>query len=758
MNLILRNKYSLLLLIAIGTVLFAIGITSLRINFSFEDFYTKDDEEFVYYAAFQDLFYEDQNYMIYLALQSPSEDIFDLDFLQKSDAVFEQIGALAGIDSLISGTRFPQIKRRGLSFSSQPYLQFESEEAIAASQDRISEDSSMIGLFITRDKQYICGYVFIDQEIFDKRERDYLSEKILSTLDESGYEYIVSGIPFIRTRYVEVIGQELAIFLSLSVVLILSILFLTYRNFWGVMIPTAAILISLVWILGLMGATGKSINLISNLMIPIIFVVGTSDVVHLITKYLRQVRSGISREEAMQVTLKEIGMALFLTSLTTSIGFASLLISRIPPIRDFGLYAAMGVMFTFLISIVLLPNALLYFRPDHFIQPKSLDANPVWDRWMDAIYEFTKHHAKLIALAFAGILIASGILIFYIPTDTYLIEDIGKNDPIRKSMEFFEEQSYGLRPFEMGIHVKQEGQQITDQAILVEIDKMEKWLDAQVDFSPFLSPASIVREANYLSHFSRERHRRIPQKQEEIDELLGLAQINGGQELIRRVVSEDGKTGRISSRIPDMGTDAFQTLYTRLDSFVQVSCDTTLFRYRATGHAYLTEHNLQYIRRSLLGGLGIAFVIVGIIMGLLFRSWKILLISMLPNVIPLILTGGVMGLFGITLTASTALVFVIAFGIAVDDTIHFLTRYRLEMQKGNSIEEAIRNTLHGTGKAMMITSLILMSGFAILLTSSFGGTWATGMFTALTIVFALLADLVLLPILLRWSHSTKTDS
>lgn len=752
MNLILRYKYSLLLLIAIGSVLFAIGIASLRINFSFEDFYTKDDEEFVYYAAFQELFYEDQNYMIYLALKSPSDNIFDSNFLQQADDVFEQISQLEGVDSLISGTRFPQVKRRGLSFSSTPYLEFGSEEEVLRSQDRIAKDSSMIGLFITRDRQYICGYAFIDQDIFDTRERDYLSEDIIASLDELGYEYIVSGIPFIRTRYVEVIGQELAIFLSLAVVLILSILFLTYRNFWGVMIPTVAILTALVWILGLMGATGKNINLISNLLIPIIFVVGTSDVVHLITKYLRQVRNGVAREEAMRVTLKEIGMALFLTSLTTSIGFASLLISRVPPIRDFGLYAALGVLFTFLISIVLLPNALLYLKPDRFIQPKSLDANPIWERWMEAVYLYTKDHARLIVLAFTTILIGSGIMIFYIPTDTYLIEDIGQNDPIRKSMEFFEEQSYGLRPFEMGIHVKQEGDQITDQAILAEIDKIERWLEAQIDFSPFLSPASIVREANYLSHFSRDRHRKIPDKQEDIDELLGLAQINGGEKLISRVVSEDGQTGRISSRIPDIGTDAFQELYQRLDSFVTVSCDTTLFSYRATGHAFLTEHNLQYIRRSLLGGLGIAFVIVGIIMGMLFRSWKILLISMLPNVIPLILTGGVMGLFGITLTASTALVFVIAFGIAVDDTIHFLTRYRLELQKGNSVEEAIRQTLHGTGKAMMITSLILMSGFGILLTSSFGGTWATGMFTALTIVFALLADLVLLPILLRWSE------
>ncbi|MEM9986829.1 MAG: efflux RND transporter permease subunit, partial [Bacteroidota bacterium] len=210
------------------------------------------------------------------------------------------------------------------------------------------------------------------------------------------------------------------------------------------------------------------------------------------------------------------------------------------------------------------------------------------------------------------------------------------------------------------------------------------------------------------------------------------------------------RMGRISSRLPDIGTNAFEEIYAGLDKFFQAQCDTTLFTYRATGHAYLTESNLVYVRQSLLGGLGIAFVVVGLIMGLLFQSWRMLLISMAPNVIRLLLTGGVMGAFGITLTASTSLVFVIAFGVAVDDTIHFLTRYRLERKRGADQDEAIRRTLLGTGKAMIITSLVLMAGFVMLLASDFGGTFNTGLFTGLTIIFALFADLLLLPVLIRW--------
>ncbi|MEM7656003.1 MAG: MMPL family transporter, partial [Bacteroidota bacterium] len=695
-------------------------------------------------------FVEDQNYMIYLALKSPSNDVFDQEFLQLADETFEGVANLKGIDSLVSATRFPQIKRKGMSFSAKPYFEFEDQAGINRSRKRIEKDSSMVGLFITRNYEYLCAYTFIDTAIFDSRERDLLSEQLEQQLESSGLEYVISGIPYIRTRYVSVIGEELAIFASTSIFLIILVLALTYRNIWGVLIPMIAVLLALVWILGLMGATGQHINLISNLLIPIMFVVGTSDVIHLVTKYLTEIRAGESRILAIRTTLREIGIALFFTSLTTAIGFASLLVSKVPPIRVFGLYAAIGVLFTFVISIVFLPNALLRLPKEQFLKTAALENNPIWERWLQRLYDLTTTRKNLIAGTFAVVLVGCLFLIPVIPTDTYLIEDIGKNDPIRKSLEFFEDNSYGLRPFELGIRVKDSSKSIMDREILVELDKMERWLEDQGEFSPFLSPASLVRETNYLSRFSREQHRRIPDTQEEIDELVSLTQLNGGDALWDRVVTKDGKDGRISSRLPDIGTDAFEVLYARLDSFVIAESDTNLFSYRATGHAFLTEHNLKYIRSSLLAGLSIAFVVVGLLMGLLFRSWRMLLVSMLPNVIPLLLTGGVMALFGITLTASTALVFVISFGIAVDDTIHFLTRYRLEISQGHTVDEAIRQTILGTGKAMLITSLILMGGFIVLVISDFGGTWAVGMFTALTIVFALLADLLLLPILLRW--------
>ena len=564
-------------------------------------------------------------------------------------------------------------------------------------------------------------------------------------LENSGFEYVMTGIPVIRTRYTKKLAEEMIMFVSISIVLIVLVLFLMYRNLWGIIIPVLVILGSLLWITGTMGWGGQPINLINNLLIPIIFVVGMSDVIHLITKYLDEMNGGISQEEAMRRTLDEIGLATLLTSVTTAIGFASLMVSRIPPIREFGFYASIGVLFTYIISIVVLPNAIMRLPAERFLRAKSLENHPIWHRLLGWVYGITTQKPKWV-LAISALIIASCLaLTTQISLDTYLLEDIGPRDPIRKSMEFFEAQSAGLRPFEMAIEVE-EGKNIADLAVLKEMEKIQNFLNQEGYFSPFLSPVTLFSQANSFYNGNLKRYQRLPSDQATVDEILSFVRLNDNSNFLHKVMNTEKGIARMSARMPDVGTGKFSDLTERLDTFIATSCDTTLFTHHITGHAYLTDGNLLYLRRSLLGGLGIAFIIIGIIMGLLFKSWRMLLISMIPNIIPLIITGGIMGLMGIKLTASTAIVFVISFGIAVDDTIHFLTRYKLERNLGKSQQEAIRETILGTGKAVIITSLVLMSGFVLLLASDFGGTFNTGLFTALTIIFAMLADLFLLPI------------
>ncbi len=748
MEYILRNRRLLLIAMSLMTIILAVGVLQLRIDFSFDSFYPKNDPEYKYYIAYQELFSEEQNFIIEIAVKSTSEDIFDQHFLTRVDSIFSIMKSLPGVDSMVSATDAVRIRRKGMSVTTSPWLDFETPEALRTSRERIEKDDNLRGILVTDDYEYVCAFIFIEPEIFDTKERDILHDELVTLLETQGSEYVITGIPVIRTRYVKKMATELILFLSISVVLIISVLYATYRNFWGVLIPVLVILASLLWITGTMGYSGQHINLINNLLIPIIFVVGMSDVIHLITKYLHELKWGNTPQEAMKSTIDEIGLATFLTSLTTSIGFASLMVSKIPPIREFGFYAAIGVLFTYVISITIIPNAILMLPSRIFLKSASLENHPIWQRMLLRVYRITQKSPKKIIGITVVILLACFGLMSQISFDTYLLEDIGKNDPIRKSMEFFESQNAGLRPFEMAVEVK-DGYNITDREVLVEIEKIQNYLKQEGYFSPFLSPVSLIEQANQFYHSNISRFRRLPSAQEDIDELMAFMEINDQGNFMQKVMNKEKGLARVSARMPDIGTNAFSDLTSRMDEFIKTETDTTLFDYRITGHAYLTDINLIYLRRSLMGGLFIAFVIIGLIMGFLFRSWKMLLISMIPNIIPLIITGGVMGLFGIKLTASTAIVFVISFGIAVDDTIHFLTRYKLERRMGHSPDVSIRNTLLGTGKAMIITSMVLMSGFVLLLASNFGGTFNTGLFTALTIIFALVSDVFLIPILIK---------
>ena len=725
------------------------GISQLGIDFRFDGFFPKEDPEFYYYDDYQHLFYESQNYLVAVALESPSDDIFDADFLSLADSVFSQIAAIDGVDSSALATRFEQLRRRGLGYSSRPFLAWDSDEALERSRKRILSDSLFIGSFAGRSLKHLSGYFYLQPELFDSPERDIVNRKIYQYVADSGLDNYISGIPYIRTQYIDKLGAELILFLSLSAFLLLGALIALYRTTWGVMVPLLVALAALGCTLGLMGLTGEDLSILSNLLIPIMFVVSMSDVIHLMTKYQGIARQGVSRIEALRRTLRQIGLATFLTSLTTAIGFGALTISRIGPIRAFGLYAALGVLMTFVVSVAILSFALPRLRPEQFARPKSIANSAFWQKTLSRLNHFILHHPRKIALGMALIVGLSILMTFRIPFDNYLIQDMGDKDAAKIAMRFYEEEMYGMRSFELGIHAK-EGYKVDDRIVLEQMAKIQDHLLQHSYFSPFFSPASFIEEANFLYHFNREKHRKIPDSQEEIDELLNFAELNGAGGVISQLMNDDRSRARVHARIPDIGTDAFHEMHVGLEDFIATECDTTVFSHHMTGHAFLTERNLTYLRDSLMFGLLIAFLLVGGIMGLLFRSWKMLFVSMLPNVIPLVLTGGVMGLFGIPLSTSTAIVFVISFGIAVDDTIHFLTRYRLERQQGYSVDDAITHTLLGTGKAMVLTSIVLLGGFVLLLFSSFGGTFNTGFFTALTIVFALLADLIFLPVLLRW--------
>lgn len=753
---IIRHRNALMVGLALTLGVLGYGLTHLRLEFSFDSFFPKEDPAFAYFAAYEEQFTEAQDFLIAIAFQNEAGNIFDQDFLRTSDSIYQKLAALPGIDSSAIATQVGKVKRTGLGFSFRPYLDFSTPEKLRKSQRSLRNDSLFSGAFMSHDSSWVCSYIFIEENIFDKKERDGVSREIDKILEDVSFPKKISGIPYIRTNYVDKLSKELMIFLSLAAFLLTACLTFLYRTFWGVAGPLLIAVGALVGTLGFMGLTGEPITILSNLLIPVMFVVAMSDVIHVITKYLGNTAAGHDRKESLRRTLSMVGMATFLTSLTTAIGFGALMVSPIRPMRMFGIYAAVGVLFTFVITVIALTYLLPRLDPAKIAKPgKGFAASGIWEHWLGKLDTWIGGHQRGIVWGSVGIMGLALWFTLHIPFNNFLLQDLNDNDPVKQSMQFFEQEfSGGIRTFEMGFHT-QEGHTIDDLQVLKEIEKIEHFLYKTGSFSTFFSPITLLKGANQVYHFDRPSYYALPDSQSDVDTYLKGLQIQGGSTLLNMTMNDDRTWGRLSARMPDIGTEAFYALTAKLDSFATQSVDSTLVTYKITGHSALTEQNLIYLRESLLEGLMIAFILVGFIMGLLFRSWRMLLVSLVPNFAPLLLTGGVMGLFGITLSSSTAIVFVVAFGIAVDDTIHFLTRFKLERDGGASVEEAIRTTMLGTGKAMILTSIVLLGGFVILLASNFGGTFNTGFFTALTILFALLSDLILLPVLLRWVFREK---
>ena len=748
MNLLFRYRVALLALVLGLTVYFGYSLKDFKVDFSFDAFRPKDEPEYEFFEAYRDSFPHYEN-TVMVALKAPSGNFWELDFLREVDTLFTSFKEIANLDTVISPTRLEVYQRSGMGVKRRPLMNLDEASSLVKAQAKVEEDSVMYGNYFTSDKSYVGGIIMVNPDILDLPERDSVSWGLRKRLEASGMEYVVSGVPFIRTQYVETIRGEITFFLGISVLLAILMMFWLFRSWWGVFLPQIGVGLGMVWTFGFMTATGQPLDLVGELLPTVLFVVGIGDIVHLLTKYQQDLQRGLSAKVAMELTVREIGAAIFLTSLTTAIGFASLYSSPLPPVKAFGLYAAAGVMFAYIVSIVLIPNILLKINPESIRNSKGAGNNPIWERMLRWADEWIKGK---------GVLITSIVMIFVLGSiwgatqisyDNYLLDDISEKDPVRVNMRFFEEHFYGARPFEMAIIAKK-GKDVSDLDILQDVEKIQDFLHTQARISPFMSLTNYLKGANKLYRGGRSRFFKLPSTDDKVEELLGFGYSSGAENYLEMIMSPNRKMARVSGRMPDLGSEKFEVIRENLNAFIGAECQTENFDFRLTGTAVINEANVIFLRQGLFSSLTLAIGLIALLMGVLFKDWKMALIGMIPNILPLLFTAGMMGLMGITLRSSTSIVFLVAFGIAVDDTIHFLSRYRLEIKDGNDMETSLLNTMLGTGKAMILTTMILLSGFAFLMTSSFGGTYVVGLFTALTLVMALLADLFFLPVLIRF--------
>lgn len=724
-------------------IISAFQVFNLKFNFDFEQFFPEGDEDLAYFQEFIEEFETDDNFL--LAAVRRSEGVFEQDFLEKFHDFTLKSRDLPHVVESQSLTKFVYPLKTPFAITSIPAIHIEDPSRYEQDKARILSDERFVHNLISEDATTLVIYL----KTVDRMQLDQANElmkeivQLIETYEFEKYHFL--GRPYFQKELVAMQKREVIVSALVSGVLVIIILFLIFRRPWGIAVSIFSIGLGMLLFMGLLGGTGRELNAMAALYPVLMIIVGTSDVIHIMSKYIDELRKGYPQDRAIITTIKEIGLATLLTSATTAIGFASLLSSRVRPIRDFGLNSAIGVLVAYLTVILFTTAVVSLFNSRQIIKLGRTQA--FWETLMEAVYQFTRRRPRQIVIGGLTTLAVSLFGISLITTNYDIIDNLPRGQKITEDFRYFEEALSGFRPLEIAVYA-QEGYWATDYEVVKEIDKVETYMRQNPDLQAIGSITAAFKSVNQMFNNNRPDAYKTPENESQFNRYKRLLD-QAPQAQLNVLVSKDGQKTRITSRIQDIGADSIKQFSRGLDQFIVENTDSTIVRFKQTGTGLIVDKNAAYVRRNLLQGLGLAMLIVSLIMVLLFRDWRMLVISLIPNLFPLLLAGALLGFLGIELEAGVSIVFAVVFGIAVDDTIHFLSKYKLARNKGLDVEEALRITFLETGKAICLTTIVLFFGFLVMLFSIHPPSVVVGLLISLTLFSALIGDLLLIPVLIR---------
>ncbi|SEJ50274.1 hypothetical protein SAMN05192553_104333 [Cyclobacterium xiamenense] len=739
-----KNKAFWRLLLALSlTVFFAVIWEGLRFNYDFENFFQQDDPDLAFYQEFRSTFENDNDYLLLALGNTPT--IYDSLFLERALALEKELAALPGVESMVSllQQEEPLIGPFGVRF--RPILDWSSPEALEKSAQRLSEDDQWSGNLLSDSDEYLL-LLLKNKQLIGKDTGDSLYVAIESAVSSSGIpDYRMAGKIKAQGVFVDLLQKEFSLFMGLAGLWVLFLLWVLYRSWWAVLLPFAIIVLGIFWAGSFLLATGGELDVMLVMQPPILMVIGLSGLVHFLNHYQNSLRSGMPKAAAVASMSRELTLPVFLTALTTSLGFVSLYFTQITSLRWFGLYTGLGVLFLFLALVTILPWALYAFPPLASSQNHRWARR--WDKALQQVYGQLRENKAGISLGFIALSLLAGWGMARIQTNGYIVDSLPEDHPLKEDFSFFDEVFDGSKPLEVSLRIKDPERDLFDYAVLQEIEKLENFIRKNYKTGNVLSPLTLVKALNKAQNGGNPRAFALPS--EGGFERMAPMLDRWIRENDRELWTDSLDAGRISARSPDNGSNLGHRQHERLADFVDRELDPDLLQVRLTGTSFLIDKSHEQVTEKVFAGLGFAFFLVALIVGLLYRSWRVALIAMVPNIVPLIWVGGVMFVLGIDFKLSTSIVFAIAFGIAVDDSIHFMSNLRMLLEKGMGLKEAVRRTFLTTGKAIILTTLILSSGFLVLAFSELEIPWFTGVLVSLSLLFALLADLLWLPLLLR---------
>lgn len=752
---ILAKRYLILGFFLLATLLMAWQGSKVRLSFNAGKMLPLTDSAYIKYDRFKQLFGEDGSVMV-LGIQSDrlfQRELFN-DWLQLNN----EIQQIEGIKQVLSVGKLVTLSKDTLAqkFVASPLAG--SAVATQAEVDSIAGKLAHLpfykNLIYNPDKQATLMAVTFTDSVLNSSDRIGVIETIVKKSQafskKHQTEIHYSGLPYIRTVISDKVSQEFALFIVLSIAVAALILFLFFRSFSAVFFPLLVVLIGVVWSLGTLVMFGYDITLLTGLIPPLIVVIGIPNSILLINKYHNEyIRHG-NQQQALQVVIERIAITTLIANLTTAIGFGVLYFTNSELLMQFGVVASLNVMATWLMSLCLIPIIFSFLPPPHIKHTRHL-SSPLLSKLLDKLNVLAHQKRNWVYGATLALLLIAALGISRIRINGYVVDDLPQKDAIYQDMGFFSENFKGIIPLEVSVDTRRKNG-VMSLSVVNKINRLQEMITAYPEFSRAVSLVEVLKFSSQAFYGGDSTFYRVPNEMEK-NFILAYAANSAGKNtsnnLIKNFVDSNKQVTRVSFQMADVGSERMNQLIEEIEPKIDSIFNPERYDVELTGSSIIFVKGTNYLLSNLRDSLILAILLIALLMWILFRGGRMILISLIPNIIPLMLTAGIMGFAGIPLKPSTILIFSIAFGIASDQTIYFLTRYRQELRTTKwTISQIVTDTIKETGLSMIYVAMILFFGFGIFAASTFGGTVALGILLSITLLLALISNLTLLPALL----------
>ncbi len=592
--------------------------------------------------------------------------------------------------------------------------------------------------------------ITLNRSVLDSKYRNGLFQQIEKKIkifeNKTGIKVHKSGLPYIRVNSSTKVAAEIKIFLLLSILVTSLILFLFFRSFKVTFYSMLVVSVGVVWATGILALFGYEITILTGLIPPLLIVIGIPNCIFLINNYHAEYKKHGNQIKSLSRVIQKTGNAIFLTNTTTALGFATFIFTKSSILVEFGVVASIDIFVVFILSILMIPIIFSFLKPPQLRHTKHLE-NKIMVRVVAVIEHIVVNHRKKVYLTTIIIVLLSFWGISKMTTTGNIIDDLPKDDPVVLDLKFFEKGFKGVMPFEIVIDTKKKGGVFADNGkTLYKIQRLQKTLGKYKEFS---KPMSIVEaiKFSYQAYKNGNPKFYILPPATELNKLKKYFKKDTRKQNFKAFLDSTNQKTRISFQMADIGTKEMDKLLAEINPQIDKIFPPSDYKVILTGTSVAFLKGTDYLIENLFTSLTLAIILIASLMSVLFFSVRMVLVSLIPNLIPLITTAALMGFLGIPIKPSTILIFSIAFGISVDDTIHFLAKYRQELKHNatKGLKLSVLLALRETGISMIYTSTILFFGFGVFTVSSFGGTVALGTLVSLTLLVAVMADLLLLP-------------